>query len=162
MPHERTITDPQEAAQFFRQQVQGIWLAQLTTRSLNGGLRGRPMATQQVEFDGDLWFFTDDRSGKVKDIGSSPDVHLSYAHPDGTLWIDLSGQAEVVRDPAKKKELWFNGLEAYFPEGVDDPHLVLIRVAPTQGESWQGPDRDASDEAAARQTRDVKFSFAAV
>jgi general stress protein 26 len=126
VPQERTITSPEEAAQMFREKVQGIWLAQLITRSSRGGLRGRPVATQQVEFGSDLWFFTDDRSEKVQDIGASPEVHL-----------------------------------AYFPEGWRDPHLVLIKVTPTQGEYWQGPDRNAIGEEAARQTQAVKLTFAA-
>ncbi|WP_295822826.1 hypothetical protein [uncultured Deinococcus sp.] len=54
MPQERTITDPQDAVHTFREKVRGIWLAQLTTRAPEGRLRGRPMATQQVEYDGDL------------------------------------------------------------------------------------------------------------
>ncbi|THF67711.1 general stress protein [Deinococcus sp. Arct2-2] len=155
-----TITDPQDAAHAFCEKVRGIWLTQLTTRAPDGQLRGRPMTTQQVEYDSDLWFFTDARSAKVKDIGVSPEVHLAYSHSDGTLWIDVSGQAETVNDPVKKEELWFDDLQAYFPEGRRDPHLVLIKVTPTQGEYWQGPDRRASDDEAAQQTQDVKLVFA--
>lgn len=133
----------------------------LTTVDERGRLHSRPMATQQVEFDGDLWFFTDDRSEKVRDIEADADVHLSYTHPDGTLWVAVSGHAEIVRDDKKKEELWFDELQAYFPKGLGDPHLVLIKVTPAQGEYWQGPDRDASDDEAAQQTQDVKLTFAA-
>ncbi len=55
------------------------------------------------------------------DIGASPDVHLAYTHPDGTLWIDVSGQASIVRDDDKTAELWFDDLQAYIPEGRRDP-----------------------------------------
>ena len=38
---------------------------------------------------------------------------------------------------------------------------MVIKVTPTQGEYWQGPNRTASDEEAARQTQDVKLVFTA-
>ena len=36
--------------------VDEIRFAMLTTEEEDGSLRSRPMATQQAEFDGDLWF----------------------------------------------------------------------------------------------------------
>lgn len=45
-----------------------IKFAMLTTVEPDGSLRSRPMATQQVEFDGDLWFFTGASSHKVHEI----------------------------------------------------------------------------------------------
>ena len=39
--------------------------AMLTTVAPDGSLRSRPMATQEVEFDGDLWFFAYDDSDKA-------------------------------------------------------------------------------------------------
>jgi general stress protein 26 len=38
--------------------IKGIRVAQLTTVEDDGSLRSRPMGTQDIEFDGTLWFFT--------------------------------------------------------------------------------------------------------
>ncbi len=38
--------------------IKDIRIAMLTTQESDGTLRSRAMGTQQVEFDGDLWFFT--------------------------------------------------------------------------------------------------------
>jgi general stress protein 26 len=39
--------------------IQDQRLAMLTTRDPFGTLMSRPMALQEVEFDGDLWFFAE-------------------------------------------------------------------------------------------------------
>ena len=52
----RTVDNPKEAGRALATNIQGIYIATMTTLASNGKLRGRPMATQQVEFDGDLWF----------------------------------------------------------------------------------------------------------
>jgi len=39
-----------------------------------------------------------------------------------------------VRDEATAKELWNVFAQAWFPEGVDDPHLALLRVDIEQAE----------------------------
>lgn len=161
MSDAQLISDPQQAAQHLAHCLGGIPLTQLITRADDGSLRGRPMATQQVEYDGDLWFFTDDRSDKVREIGRHAAVHLSYSNMDGGVWVDVAGQAERVADPAKMKALWYDELAAYFPEGLDDPHLTLIKVTPTFAEIWAGPDEDASDEQAAQQTVNIKLEFTA-
>ena len=61
-------TDRSEAIKKLVEMIQGIRVAMLTTAMPDGTLRSRPMATQQTEFDGDLWFFTEASSGKVHEI----------------------------------------------------------------------------------------------
>ena len=39
-------------------------------------------------------------------------------------------------DPAKARELWSPFLKAWFPQGLDDPDLVLIRVEVESAEFW--------------------------
>ena len=43
-------------------------IAMLTTVGADGSLVSRPMGVQDVDFDGDLWFFADDDSHKVHEI----------------------------------------------------------------------------------------------
>ena len=86
------------------------------------------MWTQGDDFDGSLWFFTSDEAPKVEELERNPHVCLSYAAPDKDLYVSVSGRAELVHDEAKAKELWNVYAEAWFPQGVDDPHLALLRV----------------------------------
>lgn len=133
------VTDPQEAARILAEKIRGVRFATLTTVSEGGSLHGRPMATQEAEFDGDIWFFTYASSQKVADIRANPQVNLGYNNPDKNLWVNVSGTAEQVTDRAKMRELWEPPLRAVFPDGVDDPNLTLLRVTPERAEYWDGP-----------------------
>ena len=48
----------------------------------------------------------------------------------------MSGTAAVVEDMAKKQQLWSKMAEAWFPGGVDDPDLALVRVRITHANYW--------------------------
>ena len=57
----------QEEMETLRELIKDIDTAMLTTVS-DEGLVSRPMKTQEVEFDGDLWFFTKKETNKFKEI----------------------------------------------------------------------------------------------
>src|SRR3954451_23638800 len=79
-------------------------IAMLTTVGADGSLVSRPMGVQDVDFDGDLWFFADADSHKVAEIEHGSPANAAFA--DSSSWVSVSGPAEVVRDVAKQRELW--------------------------------------------------------
>jgi general stress protein 26 len=117
-------------------------IGMLTTRDPFGTLMSRPMALQEVEFDGDLWFFAERGSRKVLHVGASPQVNVTVSGSGS--WVSLTGQAAVVEDTAKKRELWNAGVEAWLPQGPDDDSVVLIRVEGDSAEYWDTPGRLAT------------------
>ena len=119
--------------------IRGIKVAMLTTVADDGGLRSRPMATQEAEFDGVLWFFTRADAPKVGEVRHDERVGISYASPDDQRYVSVSGRAELVRDPARVRELWGPAYKAWFPKGLDDPELALLRVEPERAEYWDAP-----------------------
>lgn len=121
------------------EKIKGIRIAMMTTAEDDGTLRSRPMATQDMAFDGTLWFFTLEDSPKVGEVQQNRQVNLSYAKPDDELYVSISGTAQVVRDQQKIKELWKPLLKAWFPKGQDDPELALLKVDVRQAEYWDAP-----------------------
>ena len=78
----------------------------LTTHTKRGGLRSRPMSNNgQVEFDGDVWFFSAADSRKVREIEATPRVHLSYADLDQWRFVSMTGRARIVRDRSESTRL---------------------------------------------------------
>jgi general stress protein 26 len=113
----------------------------LTTRDGGGALHARPMSNNgEVEFDGDVWFFSDADSRKVREIEAEPRVELSYADTRTYRFISMSGEASIVRDAAKKRELWMKELERWFDGGPESDGIVLIKVTPNVVEYWNGED----------------------
>jgi general stress protein 26 len=134
--HESTY---RESIQKLSELIRDIRIAMLTTAMPDGTLRSRPMATQQREFDGDLWFFIDMTSAKTDEVHRSPYVNLGYAAPEKNRYVSVSGFAAVVRDPEMAHALWNPSYEAWFPKGLDDPNLALLRVNVQQAEYWDAP-----------------------
>jgi general stress protein 26 len=113
--------------------------AMLTTMTESGAHVSRPMAVQEAEFDGDLWFFSYEDSDKVRQIRTHPSVNVALANDGKSEWTSLSGTAEVVHDRAKAEDLWSKPLEAWFPDGLDTPGLTLIKVHADAAEYWDAP-----------------------
>ena len=113
----------------------------LTTHSGDGGLRSRPMSNNgKVEFDGDVWFFSATDSRKVEEIQSDAEVELSFADIEHYRFISMSGEATIVRDAKKKRDLWVEELERWFDGGPESDEIVLIKVTPTTVAWWNGED----------------------
>lgn len=125
-----------EKIQKLRDLINGIKIAMLTTVDEEGNLRSRPMATQEVEFDGDLWFFTSDDSAKVFEITRDSQVNLSYMGDNKQ--VSVSGTAELTYDRAKMEKFWNDLYKLWFPKGLDDPHLALLKVHVHKAEYWEG------------------------
>jgi general stress protein 26 len=125
-----------EAIRRFNELVHDIKFAMLTTEHADGYLRSRPMATQEADGDGNLWFFTGLSSSKVDEIRQHRQVNVCYANPEKQSYVSVNGTAELSREREKMTSLWNPLYRAYFPKGLDDPDLALIKVHINEVEFW--------------------------
>ena len=128
-----------DAAAKLSKLIHGIKIAMMTTADTDGTLRSRPMATQAQEFDGDLWFFTGKSSHKTAEIDADHRINLSYSDAGSSRYVSVSGTGRLVQDHAKAEAMWNPIYKAWFPKGLDDPDLCLLKVTPTQAEYWDTP-----------------------
>ena len=68
------MNSQQDGMKELRKIVKDADIAILTTVNAQGQLVSRPLAVQEAEFDGDLWFFTEDPSPKADEIRANPQV----------------------------------------------------------------------------------------
>ncbi|MFB1098687.1 pyridoxamine 5'-phosphate oxidase family protein [Terribacillus sp. JSM ZJ617] len=122
----------QEEMATLRELIKDVDTAMLTTVA-EEGLVSRPMKTQEVEFDGDLWFFTKKETDKYEEILHDRDVNVAYA---GKSYVSVRGRAEIVEDLNKKKELWSKAYEKIMQTSYDDLNVVLIKVQAEAAEYW--------------------------
>jgi len=111
-------------------------VAMLTTTSARGWLRSRPMVAQRLPFDGALWFLASRTAAKSADVRDRRQVNVSYASPECECYVSIAGVATLVEDRARAASLWNASYEPWFPKGLDDPDLVLIRVDAEEAEYW--------------------------
>ncbi len=127
-----------ESIEKFKKLTEGIDFCMLTT--INGGqLRSRPMSTQEMDENGDLWFFTSDATHKIDEIEADNRINVAYAKPDDNTYVSVSGGGQISKDREKIEKLWNPILKAWFPEGLDDPHLCLLKVSVEEAEYWDSP-----------------------
>ena len=128
----------EESIEKLKSLIEDIDFGMLTTMD-GGKLRSRPMSTQEVQADGDLWFFTSDKTHKVDEIEADNRVNIAYSKPEDNVYVSVSGTAAIVKDRAKIEELWSPILKSWFPEGLDDPTLCLLRIKIEEAEYWDAP-----------------------
>ncbi len=122
-----------------REMTDGIKYVMLTTIDEEGSLFSRPMTVQELDDSGVFWFFTGRTTGQVSEIKKDQHINLSFALPKDSRFVSVSGVAEVINDIHKAKELWSPLLKAFFPQGLEDPNLTLLKVTPVSAEYWDSP-----------------------
>lgn len=118
--------------------IKDIKFGMLTTRHADGHLHSRPMTTQNTHLDEEraLWLFMSRRGDSAADLQAAPEVCMSYADTGSDSYVCVSGTAAVSEDAAKKKALWSPMAKAWFPGGVDDPDLLLVRIDIAHADYW--------------------------
>lgn len=111
-------------------------VAMLCTFTSDHAMDSCPMATQRIDDDGTIWFFSRKDSTKNQHVAANPAVQLIYMVPNKTEYLSLEGTATVTRDQAKIDELWSGWAKTWFPDGKDDPNLTLISVTIDGGHYW--------------------------
>lgn len=129
----------EEALQKFRKLVEEVRICMFITnnRGGEGHEHTRPMANVAVDEDGTLWFYTDIRSIKVEEVATDREVHLVFSHPGKESYLDVWGTGSIVTDRKLLEEKWSPVVKAYFPKGVEDPNLALLKVVPTETYYWE-------------------------
>ena len=94
----------------------------------------RPMAVAQVEKTLQLWFLSGAQSLKVQDLERDPRAQVVFQ--TGSAFAVMTGAAIVNRDRAKLDELWKEPYKVWFPQGKEDPNLVLVSFTPNDAEYW--------------------------
>lgn len=98
-------------------------------------IQSRPMSVQEIDDDGNLWFLSDKKSNKNQEIEQNPKVELFFAQPHDKF-LTLHGNATILYDRKRIKELWHPIIKVWMPEGEDDPDLSIIKVTPENGYYW--------------------------
>lgn len=116
--------------------IKDVKFAMLTTIDADGSLTARPMTTVQKSFEGTLWFFVSKSSPPVREAQAHAAVGVQYSEPKDDLYVSLSGEARVDHDRARMEALWTPPVKVYFPGGIDDPDLTLLRIDVHTAEYW--------------------------
>lgn len=135
---EQQHLEKQEAIKKLTKLVEEIKVCMFATIHEDYSLYSRPMQTIQVDEDGNLWFFTNEYSSKAEDVSKENTVYLMYSHPGQNSYVHVKGKCKIINDKDKIKELWSPVVKAWFPKGLEDPALALLKVDTSEASYWDG------------------------
>lgn len=102
-------------------------------------IRAQPMAGYPNRQENKIWFLAHRSGLKDDEIADSPQVCVTFCDLSKQHYASLSGRAEIHPDDTqRKKELWTVAAQAWFPEGPDDPDVILLCVDLDMAELWDG------------------------
>lgn len=119
--------------------LKSLPVAMFNTVAHDGSVVARPLQALEFDEDGVLWFATGLDSEKATEIRARPHVGLPFADHHANRFVSVSGPARLVHDREKINALWSPAMSVFFPQGKDDPNLVLVRVEIERAEYWDGP-----------------------
>ena len=122
---------PEKAA--LCQLIQHMTVTMLTTVDDSAALISRPMLPLLLDGDGALWFFTDLRSDKVKQIEK---INLNFIDSTRATYVSLSGYGEIITERPYIDRLWTPFAKPWFPDGPDSSNLALLKFIPNVAEYW--------------------------
>ncbi|OLP62554.1 pyridoxamine 5'-phosphate oxidase [Xaviernesmea oryzae] len=131
--------------------ISKIDFCMFNTQGGSGMINSRPMSNNgDVEYDGDSWFFSYENTKKVSEIDRDAGVTLTFTAPPSMLgkpgiFVAVYGKASLIRDKAQFEAHWVKDLDRWFPEGIDTPGIVLIKVSANTIEYWDGEDNGRID-----------------
>jgi general stress protein 26 len=134
--------------------IRPVRFAMFTTLDQNGHLVSQPMTIQRTDDAGALWFYTSTLSALWDNIAHHPEVNLAFVDQEQSLYVSVSGTAERVVDREQVRAQWNAVVQAWFPNGPEDEHAVLVRVAPHAAEYW-----DSNDSRMVRMFQVAKAAF---
>ena len=118
----------------------------MSTRRQDGGITARPMSNNgDVEYDGSSYFFAYADSRKVQEIRSEDEVSLGFTGAAGMLggppmFVTVEGAASLIDDKGIFEAHWTKDLDRYFPDGIDTPGVIMIKVQAKHIRYWNGED----------------------
>lgn len=117
--------------------IDDIDVAMLTTRAADGSLVSRPLHTLKLDENGEIIFFTAAKSHKVEELTDDAEVNLAYAQPGEQRYVSVRGRARMDRDEDTINELWSPMQKIFFPDGKNDPNLMVLRVRVRDASYWE-------------------------
>lgn len=112
-------------------------IAMMTYHDPSGALVSKPMTTQETDFDGTIRFIAERSSDKVQALQADPRVNVSYSQ-NGS-WVAVAGNARIVNDEAKLRELWSGFTGSWLEGGPENPENVLVEIDGESAEYWDAP-----------------------
>jgi general stress protein 26 len=119
--------------------IETVRVGMLTAMGQDSAPLTKPLFAQEIDEQGQIWFFTSTSSVLLQQTRIHPEVYLTFADSNKHKYLAIVGTASEVTDQKKMEELWDPSLKTWFKEGLETPGIVLLKVQVQDAEYWDSP-----------------------
>ncbi len=106
-----------------------------------GLIGGEPHHMQPMAAFGDkaadaIWFFTKTDTDLVRQTGASHDAMVCIMAKDMEFQACIHGVLIPDTERPKMDQFWSPFVSAWYPDGKDDPDLIMMRLDPSDARVW--------------------------
>jgi general stress protein 26 len=94
------------------------------------------MTPAKITAEGAIWFFSNRNSKKNEEITTNPQVQLIFSNSIKGEFLNIFGRAEIIEDKSLMEDCWKSDFTEWFPLGLNDPDLTLIKITPHLINYW--------------------------
>ena len=113
-------------------------IAMVGTVNSDGFPEIRAMISMEHNELTEFWFTTNTSSRKIAQLGANSRGCVYYVDTEEFRGVTLTGTFEILQDKESRQRLWRDGLEKYYPQGVDDPDYSVLHFTVSQIEHYHG------------------------
>jgi general stress protein 26 len=123
------------------EKMREIDIALMQTKTEGGTIANRPMSNNnQVDYDGDSYYFALQDTRLVRDLEHDPSVSLGFAGSKA-FYVAVTGTGTLIKDKREFEAHWNPDLDKWFKNGIDTPGMVIVKVAASRIDYWYGEER---------------------
>ena len=113
-------------------------VAMLGTNGAGGYPEIKAMLLAGTEGLGTLWFGTNTSSRRVRRLAEDPRASVYLVDQVNYAGLLLVGDVELRTDQESREQIWQDGWEMYYSQGVTDPDYTVLRFSAQWGNYYHG------------------------
>ncbi len=78
----------------------------------------------------EIYISTNTSSSKIEHIKKNSKISVYYCDANNFKGVMFGGEAELITEMEIKRKMWLDWWTRYYPEGLEDPDYILIRLIP--------------------------------
>ena len=114
----------------------------LTTKTLSGELKSRPVEARPNRDEGVIYVVTDARSAKEHEIERDPHLSFNFIDQQANAYLAIAARGTISADPALVEKHWSKA-DSLWWKGPDDPNVCVVRAELLSASLWDGPSSKA-------------------
>lgn len=129
----------EEAINKLKELAEDARVCMFCTNLMDQPISARPMAIEEVDEEGNLWFISSIESVKNAEINEDSNVQLFFNNTGSSEYLSVYGYAKIYKDRHTIEEKWTTMAEAWF-DGKNDPDVSILKVTPMETKYWDTKD----------------------